>query len=47
MGSGGTIAWEPRLAGLKERTVKDTLNSSCTPSECVLKANVHIFDGCR
>lgn len=24
MGSGGTMAWEPRSGGLKDRTAKDT-----------------------
>lgn len=41
------MACELRLGGLKDRTVKVTFNSSCTPSECVLKVNVHIFDCCR
>lgn len=31
MGSGGTMAWEPRSGGLKDRTAKDTLKKSKSP----------------
>lgn len=37
MGSGGRIAWEPRLGGLQDRKVKDIFNASYTTSKCMLK----------
>lgn len=39
MGSGGTMAWEPWLGGLKDSKVKDIFNVSYTTSECILKDN--------